>query len=146
MLGHLVVDPSFNAQCSDKCQGQLDKLRNWDKPSKQASWQHLDDCYGSDATTTGLAYVGTVCEGNWAVGVNWKSKGLFGQTWKTFAHELGHNFGGSHTFEEGQGRHVAPRAGAAAPLPALPHPLFVAAAAAATAAAACCSHPSYALS
>merc|ERR1719352_1968062 len=25
-------------------------------------------------------------------------------TWLTFAHELGHNWGGDHSFEEGQGR------------------------------------------
>jgi len=108
VLGHLVVKPDFEPKCSDKIEGQLDKLRVWEKPSIQADWQHLDDCFGEgvnkDSGTIGLAYVGTVCGGNYATGINWKSKGLSGKTWKTFAHELGHNIGASHTFEEGKGK------------------------------------------
>merc|ERR1719346_141668 len=49
----------------------------------------------------GIAYRATLCKG-WGqnVGVNVIH---MGSPWLTFAHELGHNFDGAHSFEEGQG-------------------------------------------
>jgi len=37
---------------------------------------------------------------NYNSGISWFSQ----ETWRTFAHEVGHNFGAAHSFEEGQGK------------------------------------------
>jgi hypothetical protein len=67
---------------------------------RDAAATHLmTDCFPPPGTV-GLAYVGTLCQTPLASGVNTYSA----TTWKTFAHELGHNFGGNHAFQEGQGR------------------------------------------
>jgi hypothetical protein len=49
----------------------------------------------------GIAYVGTLCNDHWNKGVN---QFITTRDWLIFAHELGHNFGGRHSFEEGQGK------------------------------------------
>ena len=104
VLGHLVLEPDFAPKCSDKSAGQLSKLQFWSKPSKQALWHHLDDCYGSDGGVIGLGYVGTMCaKYGYNTAITWKTNGLYGRTYKTVAHEIGHNFGAQHSFEEGQG-------------------------------------------
>merc|ERR1719399_2126579 len=51
----------------------------------------------------GVAYVGTLCEMSqgYNTGANkWQAP----TSWFVYAHELGHNFDGKHSFEEGQGR------------------------------------------
>jgi len=47
----------------------------------------------------GLAYVNTICQAGWNTGAN-KLAGT--SPWLTFTHELGHNFNGAHSFENGQ--------------------------------------------
>ena len=49
-----------------------------------------------------MAWVGTLCRTGRGshTGVSWYTR----RHWFTFAHEIGHNFGGSHSFEEGQVR------------------------------------------
>jgi len=47
--------------------------------------------------TVGLAWIGTLCQQGMG-GVDMLNNG-----WRTFAHELGHNFGARHSFENGQG-------------------------------------------
>jgi len=88
-------------------EARLKRLSQWEAPSVQASWQLIGDI-DFTAGTAGLASMGTVCQVkkiNYATpaygnrGVNWHSK----STWATFAHELGHNFGASHSWEDGQG-------------------------------------------
>ncbi len=49
--------------------------------------------------TVGLAWIGTVGNPNYKFGVS----NITNPTWLTFIHELGHNFGLQHSFEEGQG-------------------------------------------
>merc|ERR1740138_203031 len=66
----------------------------------QGSTQMFTGC-GNGYGTVGLAYVGTICKGGYAVGVNQMHNA---KAWLTFAHELGHNFDGAHSFEQGQGR------------------------------------------
>merc|ERR1712137_223665 len=55
---------------------------------------------GQGFGVVGLAYVGSICS-SFNTGVNQLHNSM---SWITFAHELGHNYGGSHSFEEGQGR------------------------------------------
>merc|ERR1712187_592527 len=62
---------------------------------------HLLSGCGNGYGTVGLAYMGSMCAASSNTGVNQLHNS---QSWITFAHELGHNFGGDHTFEEGQGR------------------------------------------
>jgi hypothetical protein len=50
--------------------------------------------------TVGLAYVGALCAGR---GYNTGVSTLSRVTWLTVAHELGHNFGSPHSFDNGQG-------------------------------------------
>lgn len=56
-------------------------------------------CNPSGYGTVGLAWVGTICRGSQATGVNAMNAG-----WTTFAHELGHNFGADHSFNDGKGK------------------------------------------
>mmetsp|Transcript_3966 Transcript_3966/g.7075 ORF Transcript_3966/g.7075 Transcript_3966/m.7075 type:complete len:759 (-) Transcript_3966:320-2596(-) len=60
-------------------------------------------CADGSSGTVGLAYEGTGCQCCHNVGVTLIPPHAQFQAWDTFAHELGHNFNGSHSFEEGQG-------------------------------------------
>ena len=54
------------------------------------------------AGTVGIAYVGVICSYGYGTGVTnyiWYSPG----TWEVWAHEIGHNFGAGHAFDEGTG-------------------------------------------
>merc|ERR1719356_629975 len=66
---------------------------------------HLFTGCGNDYGTVGLAWVGSLCDySGYNTGINQiigSGSGL--STWKVFAHELGHNFGADHSFEEGEG-------------------------------------------
>ena len=80
---------------------QLALLRAWPKPSRKALWHVFDDCFAPpplpQSGTAGLAWLRVLCKGDGGTGVSYD----VGDTWKTFAHEVGHNFGGEHSFEEG---------------------------------------------
>merc|ERR1712176_1210536 len=55
----------------------------------------------------GLAWIGNNMNGYGICNKNGYNTGIsryYGRYWQTFAHELGHNFGGFHSFEEGQGQ------------------------------------------
>ena len=94
-------------QRPDNCAGiseDLNSLRAWvDKKSsgwsEQGLWHLLTECY-QPGGTIGLAYVGVLCRGGYGTGVNHASGAT---AWKTVAHEIGHNFNGAHSFENGQG-------------------------------------------
>eukprot|EP00457_Paulinella_chromatophora_P000440 gb/GEZN01000440.1/.p1 GENE.gb/GEZN01000440.1/~~gb/GEZN01000440.1/.p1 ORF type:complete len:1265 (+),score=120.97 gb/GEZN01000440.1/:56-3850(+) len=97
--------PSWNggSSCSMTINQQLDNLvtwvRNGQPPSDQGIWHVIDDC-PSPTGTIGLAWGGTICNKGYNTGVNLYTS----STWRTVAHEMGHNFGASHSFQEGQGR------------------------------------------
>lgn len=94
--------PSWdNPGCSKfNIEGHLDAYGVLD-PSPQGIWHLLDDCFGTSGSTIGIAYVNVLCRTNSARGVSYF--GTF-DYWLTIAHEIGHNFGMGHSFEEGQGR------------------------------------------
>ena len=83
---------------------QLQRFAQWTKPSEQALWHLFDDCWappgssgdlgnGARSGTAGLASMAVLCtdSGN---GVSFHSDNV----WQTFAHEVGHNFAGEHSF------------------------------------------------
>jgi len=82
---------------------QLKQFQSWapKTAAKGGLWHLLDDCFAGGGVV-GLAYVGTLCNTRRGshTGISWWS----GRHWLTFAHEIGHNFGASHSFEEGKGR------------------------------------------
>jgi hypothetical protein len=93
--------PSWDdPQCRLGLDAQLDQFTSWQPPQSFGLWHLFDDCYGINGNTVGLAWVGTICQASSNTGVSWHTQ----QTWTTFAHELGHNFGARHSFEEGQGK------------------------------------------
>lgn len=53
--------------------------------------------------TVGLAYLDAACKSQINKGTNMINAGGPSSSWLTFAHELGHNLAGDHSFEEGQG-------------------------------------------
>merc|ERR1719253_1150133 len=62
---------------------------------------HLFTGCGTGEGIIGMAYIGMICNRMYNKGVL-QLRGR--STWLTFAHELGHNFGGQHTFEEEKGK------------------------------------------
>jgi len=100
----------------DSCAGgiddQFDGFKYWDPPSRQGIWHLFDDCFVTSGTI-GLATLGDqwngMCEmdslNGCANGACYRNRGvtwLGSSTWLTFAHEVGHNFGADHAFENGQ--------------------------------------------
>ena len=75
--------------------------RNASRPT--AHWHLLSSCFRAPGAV-GIAYQGTICDANYGVAVSSKSDLGDTMTWLTFAHELGHGFGASHTFFNGVGR------------------------------------------
>jgi hypothetical protein len=62
--------------------------------------RHLLTGCGNGWGIVGVAYVGSMCSSSYNTGVSQLRNEM---SWLIFAHELGHNFGGEHSFEEGQG-------------------------------------------
>eukprot|EP00948_MAST-09A_sp_MAST-9A-sp1_P001046 g1046.t1 len=87
--------------CQTEYNTKLNQFQSWvgngaGGRGSRGMWHLLTNCYPPGGVV-GLAYVGTTCKNSYATGWTTKSTG----TWETFTHELGHNFGASHTFNSG---------------------------------------------
>ena len=90
-------DDTWNSVCEKACfDRRLDELTDWVKcleDESLGSWQLVDDITKSPGA--GVAYVGSMCKPHFNTGFMSFSNSL----WRTFAHELGHNFNGWHPME-----------------------------------------------
>lgn len=97
-------DTEWNPSASDGCESSMEvlipKFALWRSTSAQSgSLTHLlTNCFPPPGVV-GLAYIGVLCELRYGVGISTHSS----STWITVAHEIGHNFGAQHSFEEGTG-------------------------------------------
>lgn len=92
--------PSYAMTCSSMS-SMLDQLTADRNSHPFQGALHLFTGCGNGRGTVGVAWKGTICNsGGYNTGINQFHSA---RAWLTFAHELGHNFGGSHSFENGQG-------------------------------------------
>jgi hypothetical protein len=92
--------PDYAKGCPD-IGTRLDQIKTANLQPLQGATHILTGC-GNGIGTVGLAYVGAICATRgFNTGVNQLHNSM---SWTTFAHELGHNFGGDHSFEDGQGK------------------------------------------
>jgi len=80
----------------------LNSLTSWRASSRkttQAIWHLLTDCFPPPGTV-GLGWIGVLCDIGHGTAVASKTS----LTWTVTAHEIGHNFGATHTFQLGQGK------------------------------------------
>jgi len=108
-----------NHDCENHPSNQLEQFKAWPKPSKQALWHLFSDCFSGG--TLGIAPLGSMCRGDggaavslWTESRAWRNDGdypcknnpkatCYDTTWTTFAHEVGHQIGAGHSFEDNRG-------------------------------------------
>jgi len=106
VIGHASVyestkgAPSYAASCQAMSTQLVEMSKDNDLPF-EGSTHLFTGC--QEPGPAGLGYIGTICNtGGYNKGVNRFDHGS--RRWVLFAHELGHNFAGGHSFEEGQGK------------------------------------------
>jgi len=92
-----------NAGCGGASSSALlQAFRAWRQthhPSDAGLWHLMTNCFPPPGVI-GVAYLNAICSSR--IGAGLSSSGT-SATWTIVAHELGHNFGGEHSFELGQG-------------------------------------------
>jgi len=95
-----------NGGCGVTSSQLLEQFRRWRANDPQnvrqtdvGLWHLMTDCFPPPGVI-GVAYLNALCSPR--VGTGLSSSGTT-STWTIVAHELGHNFGGEHSFELGQG-------------------------------------------
>lgn len=83
----------------DSCIGAIesfDEMYDWKKniSIKSNYWMELSDCFNTGVI--GVSWIAGLCSSGYNYGVS-------NRDWITFAHELGHAFGATHSFENGVG-------------------------------------------
>lgn len=97
-----------NSGCGEDAGDSLGKLRAWrqtNHPNDAGLWHLMTTCFPAPGTV-GIAYLNAICTARVGSGLSSSlSAGNPGSRaiWKVVAHEIGHNFGGGHSFELGQG-------------------------------------------
>jgi hypothetical protein len=91
-------DPPFGCDIPNSL---LSSVMEWSiTEQKMGLWHLLTTCWPPPGTT-GIAQVGSLCQQGRNVGItSYSGPG----SWLTLAHELGHGFGATHSFEMGVGR------------------------------------------
>lgn len=95
-----------NSGCGEDASETLGKFRLWrSQLPKEGLWHLMTTCFPAPGTV-GIAYLNAICQTRVGSGL---SSSLSARNpgsraiWKVVAHEIGHNFGGGHSFELGQG-------------------------------------------
>jgi len=109
VLNHLIIqETDVDAPPWNTCKEArvlFTEFKNWihnNEPMSLGLWHLLAYCTTSETgPIIGLAYVGTLCSNYFN---NALTRYYGSETWSTFAHEVGHNFGATHSFEEGVGQ------------------------------------------
>jgi hypothetical protein len=93
------MNPSLN-NCNKDSYSVLNSFSNWNanQKNKLGIWHMLTTCWPFGVV--GIANIRSICTDG---GVGISNRGGSDTTWYTFAHEVGHNFGAFHTFQNGVG-------------------------------------------
>lgn len=93
--------------CMDSMGDALESFREWSRGLQQKQqvphWHLLTGCQYKESTV-GLAYVNALSVYPFNVAVTFCGASGTGKDWRVFAHEVGHQAGASHSFENGVGK------------------------------------------